>query len=94
MTYDIYIRDEARQNKIEDLADEGDCVWDLLEMEYVDAAQAKATLRAMFKSYCTKMHSTKENDKKQADHDLMIFTRSLMQSMYEAAGDIVDGRNE
>ena len=94
MTYDIYMVDEARQNEIEDLADEGDCVWDLLEMEYVDAAQTKATLRAMFKAYCTRMHSTKANAKEQADHDLIIFTKSLMQSMYEAAGDIVDGRNE
>ena len=94
MTYDIYMVDEARQNQIEDLADEGDCVWDLLEMEYVDATQAKATLRAMFKAYCTRMHSTKPNAKEQADHDLIIFTKSLMQSMYEAAGDIVDGRNE
>jgi hypothetical protein len=84
--------DEDRQNQIEDLADEGNCVWDLLEMEYVDAAQA--TLRAMFKAYCTRMHSTKPNAKEQADHDLIIFTKSLMQSMYEAAGDIVDGRNE
>ena len=94
MTYDIYMVDETRQNQIEDLANEGDCVWDLLEMEYVDAAQARATLRAMFKSYCTRMHGTKSNICNQADHDLMIFTRSLMQSMYEAAGDIVDGRNE
>ena len=94
MISDIYMVDEARQNEIEDLANEGDCVWDLLEMEYVDAAQARATLRAMFKAYCTRMHSTKANAKKQADHDLIIFTKSLMQSMYEAAGDIVDGRNE
>jgi len=94
MTYDIYMVDETRQNEIEDLADEGDCVWDLLEMEYVDAAQARATLRAMFKAYCTRMHNTKANAKEQADHDLIIFTKSLMQSMYEAAGDIVDGRNE
>ena len=92
MTYDIYMVDEARQNQIEDLADEGNCVWDLLEMEYDDAA--KATLRAMFKAYCTRMHGTKSNICNQADHNLIIFTKSLMQSMYEAAGDIVDGRNE
>jgi hypothetical protein len=86
--------DEARENEIEDAADEDFFVWDLLAEQYVDLNLTQTTLRAMFKSYCKLMHSTKPGDKENADKDLLIFTKSLMNAMYESAGEIIDGRNE
>lgn len=86
--------DEARENEIEDAADEENFVYDLIADQYVDLHVSNATLRAMFKAYCSRMHSTKQGAKDKADADLMLFTKSLMSAMYEAAGEIVDGRNE
>lgn len=86
--------EENRQYEIEDAADENTFVYDLLADEYVDFELTKTTLRAMFKAYCSRMHNTKPDAKDKADADLLLFTKSLMSAMYEAAGDIVDGRNE
>jgi hypothetical protein len=85
---------EWLENEIEDAADEDAFVAELLFDEYVDFDVTKATLRAMFKSYCRRMHSTKKGAKEEADADLLIFTKSLMSAMYIAAEDIVIGRNE
>jgi hypothetical protein len=85
---------EWLQNEIEDAADKDTFVYDLLADEYVDFDVTKATLRAMFKSYCKRMHSTKKGAKEEADADLLIFAKSLMAAMYLAAEDIVIGRNE
>ncbi len=86
---------EWLENEIEDAADlEDEFVTDLLFQEYVDFDVTKATLRAMFKAYCTRMHSTKPGAKEEADKDLLIFTKSLMSAMYDSANEIITGRNE
>lgn len=85
---------EWLENEIEDAADlENDFVTDLLFQEYVDFDITKATLRAMFKAYCTRMHSTKQGAKDKADQDLLIFTKSLMGAMYDSASEIINERN-
>jgi hypothetical protein len=85
---------EWLENAIEDEAEKDKFAVELLFDEYVDFDVTKATLRAMFKSYCKRMHSTKKGAKEEADADLLIFTKSLMSAMYIAAEDIVIGRNE
>jgi hypothetical protein len=82
------------EDAIEDEAEKDKFAVELLFDEYVDFDVTKATLRAMFKSYCKRMHSTKKGAKEEADADLLIFTKSLMSAMYIAAEDIVIGRNE
>ncbi len=85
---------EWLENAIEDEAEKDKFAVELLFDECVDFDITKATLRAMFKSYCKRMHSTKKSDKENADADLLLFTKALMASMYTAAEDIVIGRNE
>jgi hypothetical protein len=85
---------EWLENAIEDAADEDTFAAELLFNEYVDYDIAKATLRAMFKSYCKLMHSAKKSSKEEADADLLIFTKSLMSAMYVAAESIVAERGE
>ena len=85
---------ECLEHEIENVADECTFVYDLLADEYVDFDVTTATLRAMFKSYCNRMHSSKQSVKDDADRDLLIFTKSLMSAMYEAAHEIVEGRNQ
>jgi hypothetical protein len=77
------------EDAIEDEADKFNFVYDLLADEYVDFELTRTTLRAMFKSYCTRVHSNKKDVKEQADKDLLIFTKSLMSAMYTAAEDII-----
>jgi hypothetical protein len=77
------------EDAIEDEADKFNFVYDLLADEYVDFELTRTTLRAMFKSYCTRVHSNKKDVKEQADKDLLIFTKSLMSAMYAAAEDII-----
>ena len=85
---------EWLENAIEDAADEDAFVAELLFDEYVDFDLTKATLRAMFKSYCKRIHSTKKGAKEEADADLLIFTKSLMSAMYTQASEIVAERSE
>jgi hypothetical protein len=85
---------EWLENAIEDAADEDAFVAELLFDEHVDFDLTKATLRAMFKSYCKRMHSTKKDVKEEADADLLIFTKSLMSAMYIAAENIAIDMNE
>ena len=104
--YEYYLnnpheRDEDMPNDMEwledeilDAANDGTFVYDLLADQYVDLDVTTATLRAMFKSYCNRMNATKQDAKDKADADLLLFTKSLMAAMYDAAGSIVDGRNE
>jgi hypothetical protein len=84
---------EWLENEIEDAADEDAFVAELLFDEYVDFDVTKATLRAMFKSYCKRMHSTKPSAKEEADKDLLIFSKGLMAAMYTVAEDIITERN-
>ena len=91
---DYVIEDEYIEDKIEEAADEENFVYDLIADQYVSFDISNATLRAMFKAYCSRMHSTKQGAKDKADADLMLFTKSLMSAMYDAAGSIIDGRNE
>ena len=86
--------DENREYEIEEAADEENFVYDLIADQYVDFDLSTTTLRAMFKSYCNRMNATKQEDKDTADKDLLLFTKSLMSAMYEAAGSIIDSRNE
>jgi F0F1-type ATP synthase gamma subunit len=91
---DYTIEDEYIEDKIEEAADNKDFVYDLLADQYVDFDVTTATLRAMFKSYCNRMNATKQSDKDDADKDLLIFTKSLMAAMYEAATEIIVERGE
>jgi hypothetical protein len=93
---DSYITamDENRDYEIEEAADEENFVYDLIADQYVDFDLTSTTLRAMFKSYCNRMNATKQEDKDTADKDLLLFTKSLMSAMYDAAGSIIDTRNE
>jgi hypothetical protein len=86
--------DEQRDYEIEEAADEDNFVYDLIADQYVDFDLSNATLRAMFKSYINRMNATKQDAKDRADADLLLFTKSLMSAMYEAAGDIIDSRNQ
>ncbi len=86
--------DENRDYEIEEAADEENFVYDLIADQYVDFDLSSTTLRAMFKSYCNRMNATKQEDKDTADKDLLLFTKSLMSAMYDAAGGIIDSRNE
>jgi hypothetical protein len=86
--------DENRDYEIEEAADEENFVYDLIADQYVDFDLSSTTLRAMFKSYCNRMNATKQEDKDTADKDLLLFTKSLMSAMYDAAGSIIDNRNE
>ena len=86
--------DENRDYEIEEAADEENFVYDLIADQYVDFDLSSTTLRAMFKSYCNRMNATKQEDKDTADKDLLLFTKSLMSAMYDAAGSIIDSSNE
>jgi F0F1-type ATP synthase gamma subunit len=104
--YEYYLnnpheRDEDMPNDMEwledeilDAANDGTFVYDLLADQYVDFDLSSTTLRAMFKSYCNRMNATKQEDKDNADKDLLIFTKSLMAAMYEAATEIIIERSE
>jgi hypothetical protein len=85
---------EWLENAIEDAADEDAFVAELLFDEYVDYDVTKEYLRAMFKSYCVRLHSTKKDAKENAEKDLLIFAKGLMASMYTAAEEIVAERSE
>lgn len=84
---------EWLENAIEDAADEDNFVAELLFDECVDFDVTEGYLRAMFKAYCTRMHSTKPGAKEEADKDLLIFSKGLMAAMYTVAEDIVNERN-
>jgi len=86
--------DEQRDYEIEEAADEENFVYDLIADQYVDFDLSNSTLRAMFKAYCNRMNATKQDAKDKADADLLLFTKSLMAAMYDAAGDIIDSRNQ
>ena len=90
----ITAMNENREYEIEEAADEKNFVYDLIADQYVDFDLSNATLRAMFKAYLNRMNATKQDAKNKADADLLLFTKSLMAAMYDAAGSIVDGRNE
>ena len=87
---DYTIQDEYIEDKIEEVADNKDFVWELLSEEYVDFDVTQTTLRAMFKAYVTRMHTTKQESKDKADADLLLFTKSLMAAMYAEATNIVE----
>lgn len=87
---DYEIQDEYIEDKIEEIADDKDFVWELLADEYVDFDVTQTTLRAMFKLYVTRMHTTKQEAKDKADADLLLFTKSLMAAMYAEATNIVE----
>lgn len=84
---------EWLENAIEDAADEDTFVAELLFDECVDFDVTKGYLRAMFKAYCTRMHSTKPGAKEEADKDLLIFSKGLMAAMYTVAEDIINERD-
>lgn len=90
---DYTIQDEYLEGEIEEAADNKDFVWELLADQYVDFDVTQATLRAMFKSYVTRMHATKQEAKDKADADILLFTKSLMIAMYDATSKIVEERN-
>ena len=81
---------EWLEDEIEEAADNKDFVWELLSEEYVDFEYTQTTLRAMFKSYVAKMHSTKQQAKDDADKDLLIFAKGLMAEMYLKTVEIVE----
>ena len=87
---DYTIEDEYIEDKIEEAADNKDFVWELLADQYVDFDVTQATLRAMFKSYVTRMHAYKQDDKDKADADILLFTKSLMEAMYQATTELVE----
>ncbi len=87
---DYTIQDEYVEDKIEEAADNKDFVWELLSEEYVDFDVTQTTLRAMFKSYVTNMHSTKKETKDKADANLLLFTKALMSAMYETTTNLVE----
>ena len=82
--------DENRENEIEEAADNKDFVWELLAEEYVDFDVTQTTLRAMFKSYVTRMHAYKQEAKDKADADLLTFAKSLMAAMYKETTELVE----
>jgi hypothetical protein len=84
---------EWLENAIEDAADEDTFVAELLFDECVDFDVTKGYLRAMFKAYCSRVHSTKPGAKEEADKDLLIFSKGLMAAMYTVAEDIITERN-
>ena len=81
---------EALEYEIEEAADNQDFVWELLAEQYVDFELTQTTLRAMFKSYVTRMHATKQEYKDKADADLLLFTKALMSAMYKTTTDLVE----
>ena len=87
---DYTIQDEYVEDKVEEVADNKDFVWELLAEEYVDFDVTQTTLRAMFKSYVTRMHTTKQENKDKADADLLLFTKALMRAMYEVTIELVE----
>ena len=87
---DYIIQDEYVEDKIEEVADNKDFVWELLAEEYVDFEVTQTTLRAMFKAYCRRMHTTKQEYKDKADADLLLFTKALMAAMYETTTELVE----
>ena len=87
---DYKIEDEYIEDKIEEAADNQDFVWELLAEQYVDFELTQTTLRAMFKSYVTRMHTTKQEYKDKADADLLLFTKALMSAMYKTTTDLVE----
>jgi len=87
---DYVIQDEYLESEIEEAADNKDFVWELLAEEYVDFDVTQTILRAMFKSYVTRMHAYKQEAKDKADADLLLFTKSLMAAMYKETTDIVE----
>jgi hypothetical protein len=91
---DYVIQDEYIEGEIEEAADDKDFVWDLLADQYVDFDLTQTTLRAMFKAYVTRIHSTKQDAKDTADAALMLFTKSLMVAMYDATSKIIEERSE
>lgn len=91
---DYIIQDEYLESEIEEAADNKDFVWELLADQYVDFDVTQATLRAMFKSYVTRVHATKQDDKDKADEDILLFTKSLMIAMYDATSEIIEQRSE
>jgi hypothetical protein len=84
---------EWLENAIEDAAEKDAFAVELLFDECVDYDVTKECLRAMFKAYCKRMHSTKKDAKEEASAALLIFTKSLMSAMYIAAQDIITERN-
>jgi hypothetical protein len=87
---DYTIQDEYLEDKIEQAGDDKDFVWELLAEEYVDFDLTQSTLRAMFKSYCKRMHTTRQESKDKADADLMLFTKALMAAMYQKTTELVE----
>ena len=87
---DYEIEDEYVEDKIEEAADNKDFVWELLAEQYVDFELTQTTLRAMFKSYVTRMHTTKQEFKDKADADLLLFAKSLMSAMYIETTELVE----
>jgi len=87
---DYVIQDEYVEEKVEEVADNKDFVWELLSEEYVDFDLTQTTLRAMFKSYVKCMHSYKQEAKDKADADLMLFTKALMAAMYQKSTELVE----
>jgi len=87
---DYTIQDEYVEDKVEEVADNKDFVWELLAEEYVDFDLTQTTLRAMFKSYIARQHAYKQEAKDKADADLLLFTKALMRAMYEASVELVE----
>jgi len=87
---DYTIEDEYIEDKIEEAADNKDFVWELLAEEYVDFEVTQTILRAMFKSYVTRMHTTKQEFKDKADADLLTFAKGLMGAMYKETAELVE----
>ena len=87
---DYTIQDEYVEDKVEEVANNKDFVWELLAEQYVDFELTQTTLRAMFKSYVTRMHATKQERKDKADADLLLFTKALMAAMSETTTELVE----
>jgi hypothetical protein len=85
---------EWLENAIEDEAEKDAFAVELLFDECVDYDVTKECLRAMFKAYCKRVHSTKPGDKEEADKDLLIFSKGLMAAMYTNAEEIITERGE
>jgi hypothetical protein len=85
---------EWLENAIEDEAEKDAFAVELLFDECVDYDVTKECLRAMFKAYCKRVHSTKLGDKEEADKDLLIFSKGLMAAMYTNAEEIITERGE
>ena len=84
---------EWLEDAIEDEAEKDKFAVELLFDECVDFDVTKDYLRAMFKAYCSRVHSTKPGAKEEADKDLLIFSKGLMAAMYTVAEDIIVERN-